>query len=60
MDFLDEAETVFVREIRSVLQSENTVRVYVLLKSDYVKAGDEDPDTKTFNCLLYTSDAADE
>jgi len=48
-DFLDEAETVFVREIRRVLQSENTVRVYVLLKSDYVKAGDEDPDTKTFN-----------
>ena len=38
-DFLDEAETVFVREIRRVLQSENTVRVYVLLKS----------------CLLYTS-----
>ena len=48
-DFLDEAETVFMREIRRVLQSENTVRVYVLLKSDYVKAGDEDPDTKTFN-----------
>jgi len=48
-DFLDKAETVFVREIRRVLQSENTVRVYVLLKSDYVKAGDEDPDTKTFN-----------
>jgi len=48
-DFLDEAKTVFVREIRGVLQSENTVRVYVLLKSDYVKAGDEDPDTKTFN-----------
>ena len=25
------------------------MRVYVLLKSDYVKAGDEDPDTKSFN-----------
>jgi len=25
------------------------VRVYVLLKSDYVKAGYRDPDTKTFN-----------
>jgi len=25
------------------------VRVYVLLKSDYVKAGDRDPATKTFN-----------
>jgi len=48
-DFLDEAETVFVREIQRVLRSENTVRVYVLLRSDYVKAGDEDPDTKTFN-----------
>ena len=48
-DFLDEAEIVFVREVQRVLQTENTLRVYVLLKSDYVKAGDEDPDTKTFN-----------
>ena len=48
-DFLDEAETVFVREIQRVLQTENTVRVYVLLKSDYVKASDDDADTKSFN-----------
>jgi len=48
-DFLDEAESVFIREIQRALQSENTLRVYVLLKSDYVKAGDQDPDTKFFN-----------
>jgi len=47
-DFLNEAQTVFVREVRA-LQTENTLRVYVLLKSDYVKAGDVDADTKTFN-----------
>jgi len=46
-DFLNEAETVFIREIQRALHSENTVRVYVLLKSDYVKAGDVDPDTKS-------------
>jgi len=48
-DFLDEAETVFVSEIQRALGIENALRVYVLLKSDYVKAGDENPDTKTFN-----------
>jgi len=48
-DFLNEAETVFIREIQRALHSENTVRVYVMLKSDYVKAGDVDPDTKSFN-----------
>jgi len=48
-DFLDEAETLFMREIQRVLRSENTVRVYVLSKSDYVKVGDLDPDTKSFN-----------
>ena len=48
-DFLNEAETVFIREIQRALHSENTVRVYVLLKSDYVKASGEDPDTKSFN-----------
>ena len=48
-DFLDDAETVFIRLIQRALQSENTLRVFVLLKSDYVKAGDVDPDTKTFN-----------
>jgi len=41
--------SVFVREIQRVLQTENTVRVYVLLKSDYMKAGDDDADTKSFN-----------
>jgi len=48
-DFLTEAEVVFTREIQRVLQREACLRVYVMLRSDYVKVGDVDPDTKAFN-----------
>jgi len=48
-DFLNEAEAVFTREIQHALQHEASLRVYVMLRSDYVKVTDVDPDTKAFN-----------
>jgi len=47
LDFLNEAEAVFTREIQRVSQHEASLRVYVMLRSDYVKVGDVDPGTKT-------------
>ena len=47
--FLDESEEVFILQTERVLRQQNAVRVYTLLKSDYSKVGDVDPEIKAFN-----------
>jgi len=47
--FLDESEEVFILQIERVLRQQNAVCVYTLLKSDYSKVGEVDPEITAFN-----------